>query len=61
MDLGPEGEWFVAYADGSYRWGGDGEEVDEAIRDAASEGLVKRVLFGERVTYLIAYRGAKQH
>lgn len=55
VDLGPDGEWFVSYADGSYRWGGNSDETDEALAHAQAEGRVKRVLFGERDAYLIAY------
>jgi hypothetical protein len=54
--MGPEGEWFVAYANGSWRANGYDEDVGDAIARAQVEGEVRRVLFGEDETYFVAYQ-----
>jgi hypothetical protein len=53
--IGPNGEWFVAFADGKWRAGGLWGVMSDALDECAAKGTVRHVLFGTARGYLIAY------
>lgn len=56
LSVGPEGEWFVRYQDGSWRANNLSTSCSEALDETQEQGCkVLQVLFGEDWTWAIRY------
>ena len=56
VSLGPGGEWFVRWTDGSWKGGGWPDDLNERWKELERSGrTVKQILFGPASTWFIRY------
>ena len=56
VSLGPKGEWFARWTDGSIKIGGMSDALSSKWKELISQGhSIKQVLFGPGDTYFIRY------